>query len=188
MKTISILLTAALLAIAGCGEDEETAATSAQPTTDAAMQEKQADDAAMKKMEADEAAMKKDDEDAAMMKQGDEIKIAVGESEFGEMLFDSKKQAIYIFEKDPKGESACYDDCAKAWPPVFTDGQPVAGDGVEKSLLGTTKRRDGRLQVTYDDQPLYYYAHEKPAEVRCHNVNLNGGLWWVVGPDGKRRP
>jgi len=50
------------------------------------------------------------------------------------------------------------------------------------------KRRDGRLQVTYAGKPLYFYAHEAPGEVRCHNVNLNGGLWWVVGPDGKRRP
>jgi predicted lipoprotein with Yx(FWY)xxD motif len=71
---------------------------------------------------------------------------------------------------------------------VFSDGEPVAGDGVEDSLLGTTTRRDGKLQVTYDGQPLYYYAHEKPGEVRCHNVNLNGGFWWVVGPDGRRRP
>jgi predicted lipoprotein with Yx(FWY)xxD motif len=187
MKTISILLTAAMLAVAGCGDDEETAATGAQQTPDAAMKKKEADDAAMKKKEAEEAAMKKDDEDAAM-KKGDEVEIAVGESEFGEMLFDSNKQAIYIFEKDPKGESACYGDCAEAWPPVFSDGQPVAGDGVKDSLLGTTTRRDGKLQVTYDGQPLYYYAHEKPGEVRCHNVNLNGGFWWVVGPDGRRRP
>ena len=49
-------------------------------------------------------------------------------------------------------------------------------------------RRDGRKQVTYAGKPLYFYAHEEPGEVRCHNVDLNGGLWWVVGPDGKRRP
>ena len=104
------------------------------------------------------------------------------------MLFDSKKQAIYIFEKDPEGETVCYDECAEAWPPVYTKGQPKAGGGVKDALLGTVKRRDGRLQVTYAGQPLYFYDHEGPGEVRCHNVNLNGGLWWVVGPDGKRRP
>ena len=42
--------------------------------------------------------------------------------------------------------------------------------------------------MTYAGQPLYFYDHEGPGEVRCHNVNLNGGLWWVVGPSGKRRP
>ncbi len=50
------------------------------------------------------------------------------------------------------------------------------------------KRRDGKLQVTYAGKPLYLYAHEGPGEVSCHNVSLNGGLWWVIGPDGKRRP
>jgi hypothetical protein len=34
---------------------------------------------------------------------------------------------------------------------------------------------------------LYYYVDEGPGEVRCHNVDLHGGLWWVVGADGERR-
>ncbi len=114
--------------------------------------------------------------------------VTVGDSEFGEMIYDSERQAIYIFEREPKGEPVCYDECAEAWPPVFTEGAPVAGKGVNASLLGTVKRRDGKLQVTYADHPLYYYAHEGPGQVLCHNVNLNGGLWWVIGPDGKRRP
>jgi predicted lipoprotein with Yx(FWY)xxD motif len=113
--------------------------------------------------------------------------IVVGDSEFGTMLFDSKKQAIYIFENDRDGRSNCYDECAEAWPPVLTRGEPEAGTGADASLLGTAKRRDGRLQVTYAGKPLYFYAHEGPGEVRCHNVNLNGGFWWVVGPDGERR-
>ena len=177
MKQISILLTAGLLALAGCGDDDDDSAGSAPVTT--------ADDSAMKK-EGD--AMKKEGD--AMKKEGDAMKagttIAVGDSEFGEMLFDSKKQAIYIFENDRPDESVCYDECAEAWPPVLTRGKPTPGNGVDASLIGTTERTDGTLQVTYDDQPLYYYAHEGPGEVKCHNVNLNGGFWWVVGPDGER--
>jgi hypothetical protein len=42
--------------------------------------------------------------------------------------------------------------------------------------------------VTYAGKPLYHYAHERAGQVVCHNVNLNGGLWWVIGPNGKRRP
>ena len=68
------------------------------------------------------------------------------------------------------------------------DKQRCAGKGARASLLGTIRRRDGRLQVTYRGRPLYYYAHEGAGEVRCHNVDLNGGLWWVIGADGKRRP
>jgi predicted lipoprotein with Yx(FWY)xxD motif len=113
--------------------------------------------------------------------------ITLGDSEYGSMLFGSDDQAIYIFENDSRGKTVCSGECAEAWPPVFTEGKPRAGRGVRDSLLGTVKRRDGRLQVTYAGQPLYFYAHEGPGEVRCHNVNLNGGFWWVVGPSGERR-
>jgi predicted lipoprotein with Yx(FWY)xxD motif len=104
------------------------------------------------------------------------------------MLFNTKRQAIYIFQRDGRRKSNCYGECAAAWPPVFTKGKPRARKGVKSSLLGTTKRKDGRLQVTYAGKPLYYYAHEGPGQVLCHNVNENGGLWWVVGPNGGRRP
>jgi predicted lipoprotein with Yx(FWY)xxD motif len=103
------------------------------------------------------------------------------------MLFDSKRQAIYMFDNDSKDRSNCYGDCADAWPPVYARGKPVAGNGVRGRLLGTTTRRDGRKQVTYNGHPLYYYAHEAPGEVLCHDVFLNGGYWWVVGPNGERR-
>ena len=59
---------------------------------------------------------------------------------------------------------------------------------MREGLLGTTRRRNGNKQVTYDGKPLYYYAHEGPNEVLCHDVFLNGGYWWVIGPGGKRRP
>jgi predicted lipoprotein with Yx(FWY)xxD motif len=114
--------------------------------------------------------------------------ISLRGSEFGSMLWGPGRQAIYVFQRDGRNLSRCYGACARAWPPVYTRGRPVAGRGVRQSLLGTTRRRDGRTQVTYAGKPLYYYAHEDAGEVRCHNVNLNGGLWWVVGPDGRRRP
>ena len=115
-------------------------------------------------------------------------RITVSSSEFGPMVWGPKRQAIYVFQRDGFKRTRCYDDCARAWPPVLTTGSPVAGKGARKSLLGTIRRRDGRRQVTYRGRPLYYYAHESAGEVRCHNVDLNGGLWWVIGADGKRRP
>ncbi len=104
------------------------------------------------------------------------------------MLFNSRRQAIYVFENDRRDKSVCYGDCARAWPPVLSGGEPRAGSGVRADLLGTVRRRGGRRQATYAGKPLYYYAHEGPGEVRCHNVDLNGGFWWVIGPNGKRRP
>ena len=173
MKTLSVLLVSGALVLAACGDDDDSGTSQAPPQDQATTQaQTQTDEAAPEKEEAERKG----------------TTITLGDSEFGSMLFDSKKQAIYIFENDREGETVCYDECAEAWPPVFTKGEPQAGDGVRQSLLGTVKRRDGKLQVTYAGQPLYFYAHEGPGEVRCHNVNLNGGLWWVVGPDGKRRP
>ncbi len=178
MKAIPLLLV--LVVLAGCGGDDdetETAVATAQPTATATAE--QADD---------QPAMKKPAKRKAAKKKRAGTRVILAESQFGTMLFNAKKQAIYIFENDPKGKSTCYDDCATAWPPVYTSGEPVAGDGIKAKLLGTTKRRDGKRQVTYGGKPLYYYVNEGPGEVRCHNVHLNGGLWWVVGPDGKRRP
>jgi predicted lipoprotein with Yx(FWY)xxD motif len=115
-------------------------------------------------------------------------KIVLRSSRFGRMLFNAGDQAIYVFQRDRHGKSVCHGACAKAWPPVYTEGRPRAGSGVRSSLLGTITRRGGRRQVTYAGKPLYYYAHEGPGQVLCHNVFLNGGYWWVVGPDGRRRP
>lgn len=115
-------------------------------------------------------------------------RVTLRSSQFGRMLFDSRNQAIYVFERDRRDETVCYAECAEAWPPVLTQGEPVAGKGVDADLLGTVKRRGGARQLTYAGRPLYFYAHEGPGQVLCHNVDLNGGLWWVVGPDGQPRP
>lgn len=112
--------------------------------------------------------------------------ITTGNSQFGTMLFNEKQQAIYIWELEESDKAECYGDCAEAWPPVLTDGQPQATGGVNGSLLGTTKRTDGTTQVTYIGHPLYYYAHEGPGEVKCHNISTHGGLWWVIQPNGNR--
>ncbi len=112
--------------------------------------------------------------------------ITTGDSQFGPMLFNEKKQAIYIWELEESDKAECYGNCAEAWPPVLTDGQPQATGDVNGSLLGTTKRTDGTTQVTYNGHPLYYYAHEAPGEVKCHNISTHGGLWWVIQPNGNR--
>jgi predicted lipoprotein with Yx(FWY)xxD motif len=114
-------------------------------------------------------------------------RITVSSSEFGPMVWGPKRQAIYVFQRDGFKRSRCHGACARAWPPVYTTGKPVAGPGARRSLLGTI-RRGNRRQVTYRGRPLYYYAHEGAGQVLCHNVDLNGGLWWVIGADGKRRP
>jgi predicted lipoprotein with Yx(FWY)xxD motif len=112
--------------------------------------------------------------------------ITTGPSDYGTMLFDANDQAIYIWEVEGTSEPECYGDCARAWPPVLTDGAPVADGDVRLGLLGTARRRDGAVQVTYNGHPLYFYAHEGPGEVECHDIVTHGGTWWVVQPDGDR--
>jgi hypothetical protein len=63
-------------------------------------------------------------------------------------------------------------------------GSPSAGEGADSRLLGTISRGEGSLQVTYKGRPLYFYEHEARGEIKCHNVSLHGGLWWVVTPRG----
>lgn len=179
MKKISaLLLLVGLVALAaGCGDDDDSGESPSAVASkeDAAMGK---DDAAMENVHEAQAQ-----EDGAMAKGG--TALVLGDSDFGEMVYDDDQQAIYVFERDTSEESTCYGECAAAWPPVLTKGKPVAGNGLDQSLLGTTERRDGSTQVTYDGRPLYYYVDEGPGEVLCHNVNLNGGFWWVIGADGE---
>ena len=102
---------AALLAIAGCGDDEDSS-----PSGGDAPQEQTASRAR------DHREGSGEDRNLAGAATG--TTITLGDSEFGSMLFDSKRQAIYIFERDPKGKTACYGECANAWPPVYTEGPP----------------------------------------------------------------
>jgi predicted lipoprotein with Yx(FWY)xxD motif len=105
-------------------------------------------------------------------------------SDYGTVLFDGRGQAIYLFDKEQSDRAECYGDCAVAWPPVLTEGAPRTDGAVRAHLLGSTTRDDGSSQVTYAGHPLYYYAHEGPRQILCHNVNEFGGLWLVVTPRG----
>lgn len=107
-------------------------------------------------------------------------------SDFGQVLWGPDRQVVYIWEKEPTATAECYGDCAEAWPPVLTSGEPIAKGDVDATKLGTITRRDGSTQVTYNGHPLYYYAHEGPGEVKCHDVATHGGLWWVVTVAGER--
>jgi predicted lipoprotein with Yx(FWY)xxD motif len=106
-------------------------------------------------------------------------------SRYGKVVADAKGEALYLFTKDGRAPSRCYGGCAAAWPPLLTTGKPRAGTGIAAALLGTVRRRDGSLQVTYRGRPLYYYVHDKPGLILCQNVNEFGGDWLVVAPSGR---
>lgn len=112
--------------------------------------------------------------------------LTVRSSTYGKVLFDGRGYVLYAFTRDRKGRSACYGECARAWPVYLAKSPLRAGAGVKKALLGTTKRRNGRRQITYAGRPLYYYVGDRrPAQITCQNVVEYGGTWLVVRASGK---
>ena len=103
----------------------------------------------------------------------------------GLILYDLSGHTLYTFSKDKGGTSSCYGACAKTWPPALTEGKPRA-EGVPPSKVGTTKRKDGTVQLTYADHPLYTYAHDKSSEVNGNDVHAFGGEWYAIRPSGEK--
>jgi predicted lipoprotein with Yx(FWY)xxD motif len=111
--------------------------------------------------------------------------LAAGPSAYGRILFDGRGFALYAFTGDRAQVSRCNGACARAWPPYILHGGIRAGRGTARSLTGTTRRADGRRQVTYAGRPLYYYVGDRKAgQVLCQNVLEFGGLWLVVRGSG----
>ena len=114
------------------------------------------------------------------------VKVSVANSGLGPVLVDGRGRTLYLFAKDKHGKSACLGKCAGFWPPLITSGKPLATAGAKNSLLGTTRRADGRLQVTYNHHPLYYFIGDgKPGQATGQGLNQFGAPWWALSPAGK---
>jgi predicted lipoprotein with Yx(FWY)xxD motif len=98
------------------------------------------------------------------------------------VLTDARGDTLYWFAPDSATASRCSGSCAAYWPPVA--GRPQAGAGVT-GQLGTITRPGGGLQATYDGHPLYSYVGDRaPGQARGNNLDLNGGLWFMVRVSG----
>jgi predicted lipoprotein with Yx(FWY)xxD motif len=103
-------------------------------------------------------------------------------SGLGTVLVDSEGMTVYEFTEDEGSTSVCYGECEAAWPPVEATGKPTAGEGATSADLGTTKRKDGTLQVTYKGHPVYTFAGDKaPGEA---NGNEDEGTWFALDESG----
>lgn len=106
--------------------------------------------------------------------------------DLGTVLVTPEGLTLYDFHKDRGGKSSCYDACAGAWPPLLTEGEPQAQGAADRSLLGTTKRKDGTVQVTYNGRPLYTYVGDKaPGEANGNDIDQFGAEWYALQPDGQ---
>jgi predicted lipoprotein with Yx(FWY)xxD motif len=175
---LAVPLAAAVLVAAGCGSSARTATSASHHK--------------MKKMAHTKSSMKMSHAGkhtagamAGMPTAHAEVTVA-SSPHYGRVLYDKDHFALYMFSADHGSTSTCYGACSSThggWPPLLTTGSPRVA-GLKPSLLGTTRRKDGTLQVTYGGHPLYYWSGDTAKTIMCQHVKLHGGLWYVVNPNG----
>jgi len=171
---VGALALVALLAIAGCGGGGSSSASS---TTESAPPKSESTAETKPASEPKPAAKPKGK--VAVVK-------VMNTLDLGKVIVDSKGMTLYDFHKDKGTTSACYGECAAAWPPLLTSGEPKAQGGAEQSLLGTTKRKDGTVQVTYNGHPVYGFVEDKkPGETNGNDFKGFGAQWYALEPNGE---
>ena len=194
MTRLLVTLTACAALIAGCGSDDESGMTeggsAARDTAAEATDSAATEGTAGADGEADGASGEAarggaaTEDGAAAAKPPRGPRVTLRDSQFGPVLFDGHSRALYLFTRDPRRKTRCYGACAEAWPPFYAKGRPRAGRGVDRDLLGTIERRDGRRQVTYKGQALYFYVDDPRGQVLCNDVFEFGGTWYAVDAKG----
>jgi predicted lipoprotein with Yx(FWY)xxD motif len=118
---------------------------------------------------------------------GQSATLGVANGDLGKILVDSQGYTLYLFQKDSGTTSACTGECANNWPPLGANGKPTEGSGANASLVSTTTRPDGALQVTYNGHPLYRFeGDKKPGDTNGEGVNAFGGGWFALSPAGNQ--
>jgi predicted lipoprotein with Yx(FWY)xxD motif len=113
--------------------------------------------------------------------------VSTAKTNLGRIIVKSNGHTLYLFGKDRNGKSACSGQCATFWPPLITSGKPRVSGGARASLVGTTRRTDGRLQVTYNHHPLYAFVKDtKAGQTNGEGVNAFGATWNAVSPAGAK--
>jgi predicted lipoprotein with Yx(FWY)xxD motif len=113
--------------------------------------------------------------------------VGVRSTRLGRILVDSQGRTLYLFKKDSGTKSACFGACATAWPPLRASGKPKVGAGAHASMVSTTKRSDGKPQVTYNGHPLYRFQGDRKAgDTNGEGLNAFGAHWFAVSAAGKQ--
>ena len=127
-----------------------------------------------------------DNSAASSQRPSNGARVALGKTTLGKVLVDARGRTLYLFEKDSHGKSACYGACATYWPPLVSSAKPRPARGVRASLLGVSKRRDGKRQVTYAGHPLYWFSGDTAAgDTNGEGLTDFGGAWYAVSSAGK---
>jgi predicted lipoprotein with Yx(FWY)xxD motif len=98
------------------------------------------------------------------------------------VLTGPNEHTLYHLTTEHNGKIECTGSCTQAWPPltVASGSMPKLTSGLT-GTIGTVKRPEGTTQVTYNGEPLYYYAADTgPGQAQGQGV---GGVWFAVAPD-----
>jgi predicted lipoprotein with Yx(FWY)xxD motif len=112
--------------------------------------------------------------------------ISLRTTDLGRILVNSRGRTLYLFAKDRNGKSSCSGQCATYWPPLLARGTTTAGPGVKRSLIHTTRRSDGKLQLTYNRHPLYMFSLDRRAgQTNGQRMSAFGAKWYAVSAAGR---
>jgi predicted lipoprotein with Yx(FWY)xxD motif len=99
------------------------------------------------------------------------------------VLVTRKGLTLYSLSVERRGKFICTDSqCLSFWKPLaIAKGQKPAGT----PRLGTIRRPDGRIQVTYRGGPLYtFYLDRKRGDVKGEGFK-DVGTWHAASPSTK---
>jgi predicted lipoprotein with Yx(FWY)xxD motif len=112
--------------------------------------------------------------------------VRTAETGIGTVLVDADGKTLYLFANDQGITSAVPAGVLAAWPPLTVTDEPVAGQGVDQSKLGTAQQADGQTYVTYNGHPLYRFTGDASAgQTTGHKL---GNVWYAVTPEGEQAP
>jgi len=94
------------------------------------------------------------------------------------VLVDAQGMTLYHLSGEQGGKFICTSAaCVATWPPLLASSAATPAGGVGN--LGTVKRPNGALQVTYNGEPLYTFSHDKAGEANGQGIN-DVGTWSAV--------
>ncbi|GGX55034.1 COG4315 family predicted lipoprotein [Saccharospirillum salsuginis] len=106
----------------------------------------------------------------------DNVPVETRDTSLGTILTDEDGMTLYLYTRDDKGVSNCYDRCAQNWPPLEASSN---AQGAGK--FSVIERRDGTHQWAYEGDPLYLWVNDQePGDVTGQGV---GDVWFVIEAD-----
>jgi predicted lipoprotein with Yx(FWY)xxD motif len=103
------------------------------------------------------------------------------------IVVNAKGLTLYHLTSERAGKIQCSGICATFWIPVLAPakGKPALGKGVIRSKVGTIKRPDGKVQLTYNGYALYrYYLDKKPGQTGGEGFATGTGNWYALSTAG----